>query len=127
MDTQLKEAWVAALRSGQYEQGKARLRQVVDEVDGKPTYEYCCLGVLCEIADDVIFDADDGALYTKGDDTRGSYSFPPREFAEAVGLKAPVYDDWLQDTSDAEAVLVGMNDDRDKTFVEIADWIERTL
>ena len=35
-----KKAWVDALRSGKYEQGKEILKR-----DGK----YCCLGVLCDI------------------------------------------------------------------------------
>lgn len=41
MDPNLKTKWVAALRSGEYEQGRSYLNR-----DGK----YCCLGVLCELA-----------------------------------------------------------------------------
>ena len=40
MDTELKKKWVAALRSGQYQQGKGYLKK-----DGR----YCCLGVLCSV------------------------------------------------------------------------------
>lgn len=40
MDPELKDEWVAALRSGEYPQGNGKLN-----VDGK----YCCLGVLCEL------------------------------------------------------------------------------
>jgi hypothetical protein len=40
MDAELKAKWVAALRSGEYRQGKHMLR------DGD---RYCCLGVLCSI------------------------------------------------------------------------------
>jgi hypothetical protein len=40
MNTEIKEKWVVALRSGDYKQGKGRLRQ-----DGN----YCCLGVLCDV------------------------------------------------------------------------------
>jgi hypothetical protein len=38
---ELKNRWVAALRSGEYEQGRLKLK-----VDDK----YCCLGVLAEVA-----------------------------------------------------------------------------
>lgn len=42
MNPEIKQLWLNALRSGKYEQGKLML---------KPTESsYCCLGVLCEIA-----------------------------------------------------------------------------
>lgn len=41
MRQDIKKLWVEALRSGQYEQGSGAL-----SCDG----QYCCLGVLCEIA-----------------------------------------------------------------------------
>lgn len=41
MNEEIKKEWVAALRSGEYEQGREYLN-----TKGK----YCCLGVLCEIA-----------------------------------------------------------------------------
>lgn len=42
MRRDIRDRWVAALRSGAYEQGRKRLRTSNDQ--------YCCLGVLCEIA-----------------------------------------------------------------------------
>jgi len=36
----IKDEWLAALRSGKYEQGRYRLRT---------ENQYCCLGVLCDI------------------------------------------------------------------------------
>lgn len=41
MDANLKEKWVAALRSGDYEQCQSRF-----EFNGG----FCCLGVLCKVA-----------------------------------------------------------------------------
>lgn len=41
MNQEVKEKWVAALRSGKYVQSKLRL---------KTKYGYCCLGVLCDLA-----------------------------------------------------------------------------
>lgn len=42
----VKNQWLAALRSGEYEQGKGVLRRV----GTSGNKEYCCLGVLCELA-----------------------------------------------------------------------------
>lgn len=46
MNPEIKEKWIAALRSGDYKQGKSYLAK--KGVDG--VIRYCCLGVLCEIA-----------------------------------------------------------------------------
>ena len=43
---EIKAQWVAALRSGEYQQTTEALSQVDD--DGN--WGYCCLGVLCELA-----------------------------------------------------------------------------
>ena len=40
MNKEIRDNWVAALRSGKYKQGKSTLMY-----EGK----YCCLGVLCDI------------------------------------------------------------------------------
>ncbi len=40
MNEQIKAEWLAALRSGEYPQGKNQLRT---------KWGYCCLGVLCDI------------------------------------------------------------------------------
>lgn len=46
---EVKVAWLAALRSGDYRQGTSKLTYFVG--DGKDRQMYnCCLGVLCEIA-----------------------------------------------------------------------------
>ncbi len=41
----IKARWLTALRSGEYKQGKNRLRNT--QSDGK--FVYCCLGVLCDV------------------------------------------------------------------------------
>ena len=40
MNTEVKQKWIDALRSGKYEQGSEKLRSVQG---------YCCLGVLCDL------------------------------------------------------------------------------
>lgn len=43
MDPEIKTAWLAALRSGDYKQG---MQVLASEENG-----YCCLGVLCDLAE----------------------------------------------------------------------------
>lgn len=43
MDPNIKAQWVAALRSGEYKQGKYVLHNVDENT-------FCCLGVLCDLA-----------------------------------------------------------------------------
>lgn len=45
MNPQVKEMWVKALRSGEYQQGRGELITMTDEHT-----KYCCLGVLCDLA-----------------------------------------------------------------------------
>ena len=46
MNKEVKQQWVAALRSGEYKQGKNALRRQYEGEDA----EFCCLGVLCDLA-----------------------------------------------------------------------------
>lgn len=56
MDPEIKAEWVAALRSGNYNQGKGKLKAVFDHftdpnLTGDQTeLRHCCLGVLSELA-----------------------------------------------------------------------------
>lgn len=43
MNSRVKEKWVAALRSGEYKQGRGLLRDNYSN--------FCCLGVLCDLYD----------------------------------------------------------------------------
>lgn len=45
MDAKLKADWTAALRSGEYKQGRRRFR-----IESAGGVKHCCLGVLCEVA-----------------------------------------------------------------------------
>ena len=44
MKQEIAKIWVDALRSGEYTQGRERLKQIDKEV-----VTHCCLGVLCEL------------------------------------------------------------------------------
>jgi hypothetical protein len=114
----IKDRWVARLRSGQDEQGQSYLNR-----NGKK----CCLGVLCEIAieDSVVTRIDDGDgfmsyLYT---DDHGS------QFLASTLLPPPVKK-WAGLGSDNGAYndepdgLVHHNDGLGQSFAEIAEIIE---
>lgn len=48
MQPQIKKEWIAALRSGDYKQGTGFLHTY--DIFFKIDNEFCCLGVLCELA-----------------------------------------------------------------------------
>lgn len=84
MNPEIKALWLAALRSGEYKQGRGALSS-----DG----EYCCLGVLC----DIMVKQLDLELEVKEDvecctqcknkvSYDGATSFLPRKVAEAAGI-----------------------------------------
>ena len=107
MDAQVKEKWVAALRSGEYEQGTSALLR-----DGK----YCCLGVLCDIVDkDGWEEKNNHTSYRlfKYGDTREDTTLPD-------GLR-----DKLNITDTQICNVMTMNDSSNDDFNTIADYIEK--
>lgn len=49
MRSDIRQAWLNALRSGNYVQGSGKLRRALNENAPDITEGYCCLGVLCDI------------------------------------------------------------------------------
>lgn len=111
MDANIKKQWVEALRSGKYEQGSGSLR-----LENHGTSLHCCLGVLCEnVPDDLVkWDDEIEEFYFKKDPVSHE-----NEFIEPI-LEEVGFDE------DVMRHLAKMNDDG-KTFLEIADWIEKHL
>lgn len=103
--------WTAALRSGEYKQGKGLLKD--------PEGRYCCLGVACEVAIkngldlkiEVIPDESGATTYD------GSYLTLPKAVADWLGYVR-------SEPKLGGKVLTAMNDHEDKTFEEIADHID---
>lgn len=98
MTPQLKAKWIEALRSGEYKQTTGILRYVDNGEES-----FCCMGVLCEVVGvprASVGYSFDGGLY------------------EVAGLPASML------PRERQAHLVTMNDHEEKTFSEIADWIE---
>jgi hypothetical protein len=111
----VKKKWVAALRSGKYEQGKTAL-----SIGGK----YCCLGVLCEVAIEnglpIQATKSAGGL-TEYDD---SVSYLPHSVFDWATLKKGR--GCLVDFHVPSGCLSQLNDSG-KSFEEIADMIEEYL
>lgn len=103
----IKKSWLKALRSGNYEQCRKRLRH--DDA-------YCCLGVLCDLRN-----AD---AWTKTSGGTWLYNFPTGVRNEETIPFEELFEMTLD--SDARTALIDMNDDG-KSFAEIADWIEAKL
>jgi hypothetical protein len=109
---ELRRKWLEALRSGEFQQGTGALKRKI----GSDRFEYCCLGVLCEITGDR-----DGWQVVMAN----TYSFHrvngylAPDIRKAVGLR---YGDGQLPGGES---LVQINDDRQMSFAEIADWIEK--
>ena len=98
MDPVIKEKWVKALRSGEYEQGRGCFYNASNN-------SYCCVGVLAVVQNP-------------------GKSIPAFFFREtASGVDSP----WLLFNKAQGTVLYKMNDCEGKSFVEIADYIEKYL
>lgn len=73
----VKAEWVAALRSGEWVQGRGRLKSLARDDVGDVAEAYCCLGVLCEHA----ARAGVGTWSTfRGPDHNDESNAPPRVF-----------------------------------------------
>lgn len=107
MDPIIKSKWLHALRSGEYKQGKGRLREHA---------AYCCLGVLCDI---------------HAKETGGRWS--SNEYLDCAGILPVKVRDWAG-LEARDPVVDGLDgrclsshNDNGKPFPEIADLIEKHL
>lgn len=109
MKKELKDKWIAALRSGEYRQGKSKLKT--------DSGGYCCLGVLADICKLDLDHELSGYFYV----TIGTEGYPEE----------------LQGNSGLPLQLAVMNDGslhhlhnpttKQHSFLEIADWIENNI
>lgn len=99
MNKEIQDRWVAALRSGEYKQGKYRLQRDDDT--------YCCLGVLCDLA------VKDGVVAAFD----GRRELPPTTLSAWAGSSG-----WWRSGG---VSLPSLNDGLGWTFDQIADHIEK--
>ena len=115
MPPEIKQ-WVEALRSGKYKQGRGQLRF---------KNEYCCLGVLCDISKLGKWVSQDGFCdyeYTTSSSQDSCTSSLPSPVMEWANLRSVL---GRFNPRKNSTTLVKINDDRGKSFVEIADIIEK--
>lgn len=132
MNAEIKAQWVAALRSGEYRQGRSQLR--TETPDG---HRYCCLGVLCDLAakagighwfDNVFYKTDVDTHYSED----YSATIPPEFVWKWAGYTATDSAGFLikdpivaaQVDSKTSESLVGLNDNWNWSFEEIANAVE---
>lgn len=103
---QIKDRWISALRSGEYEQGKMSLYDKADN-------NFCCLGVLgkiCKFKLDQL--EDESFLYNLEEKPKG--------------CSLPFFFRDKEVSADLQSKLAGFNDSG-KSFNWIASYIERYL
>lgn len=117
MPKNIKDKWVAALRSGDYKQGREWL--VVDD-------KYCCLGVLCDVVKDNFDLTLDNDAFIDSEGERFPMVLPP-VIANAYfnGDRVPgVMMGTHEDGTPYGEMISEVNDVFDYDFNQIADLIE---
>lgn len=111
---QLLKDWVAALRSGEYKQGRGCMRNKFDA--------YCCAGVLCDVYSKtvsplIIKKAGDRYAFKMGKYDTSFTGVIPDEILKNLKEQFPEFQ---------EGILYRMNDYQHFTFDEIANYLEET-
>lgn len=109
----LQKQWVADLRSGEYAQGRSRLRsRVVDNGLLVYSYSYCCLGVACCRIEDGNLESGYFGEYERYGLRNSQGCFAGQPVVDEHACVAPIH------------ALTGLNDTLHWTFEQIADFIE---
>lgn len=137
MNKDVADRWVAALRSGNYQQGRGALAsRERDTSKGELEFgpdKYCCLGVLCEIAlqervpIETVESSPGNVIGPRSDQWMRS-----RSYDVATDFLPPSVQSWAgMETNDGtptndvgEPSLSDLNDDDHYSFSQIADFIE---
>lgn len=119
LSPEMKATWLAALRSGRYQQGVGLLK------DGR-TSQMCCLGVLCDlIRPDGWSREGDAWRWRESDLDAGHTQYLPLKLRVRLGFEEP------SESASVEGQLACRNDGvcghPKHSFAEIADWIEVNL
>jgi hypothetical protein len=124
-DQEMKEKWLAALKSGEYKKGKGRLcAKNFDYIDGvrvEVFSEFCCLGVLAEINGDLELVSDtSNILGIRGVNGYNSYT------TLYLGKKDNVQHYAYNFDHSAMNKLIDINDSQ-STFDGVIQYIEENL
>lgn len=122
MNREIRDQWTAALRSGEFRQGRQRL--VTHSADPDEPPKYCCLGVLCELAARAgAIPPADGNLYLN------CFDVLPDEVVAWSGIRSrnPLVDTGSDSHIGSRTRTLAELNDAGLSFAEIADIIEREL
>jgi hypothetical protein len=139
MNEDVRRQWLAALRSGEFTQGKNTLTKIQSE--GPDTY--CCLGVLCALAERAGVTGSRVISLRSWDPESDSYcteqvrqyvpaDYPTADRATGVQYLPEPVAEWLGTGTSKPKVmykgcavsLTDLNDAHNLTFAQIADLIE---
>ena len=121
MNPEIKAAWLAALRSGEYKQGVGSLNK-----DGN----MCCLGVLCDLHSKTTGEVWEGKDAEGAEKYRNESAVPTGEVVEWSGIECDnphVKIQMSEDGEDTISMPLAELNDNGSTFEEIADLIEGQL
>jgi hypothetical protein len=139
MKADIKALWLEALRSGEYAQTTGMLRRAQDEPEDDAKAGFCCLGVLCDLAEKAGvtkfqpnevrvgmygYETTISGGYANKDDEDTYYrdnEMLPEYVQEWAGLNASNPEVWHNESMTA---LAELNDDAGLNFSEIADAID---
>lgn len=106
MNPDVKTLWINALRSGEYLQGRGKLKT--------PNDKFCCLGILCDLYHKTTgFGSWEKSIFNDGEDSNEFYL--PLAVQSWAGLPS-------RSPARADRSLSGHNDGG-KTLIEISDII----
>ena len=118
MIKEIKEKWLAALRSGEYKQGRKVLRNIENNT-------FCCLGVLCDL-----HSKETGEKWIAGGDFRfeGSYSYLGTHTCLPDGVMIWAgFTDFCNCNPNLGAESASQCNDNGQDFNTIADKIKKYL
>lgn len=130
MKPEIKAEWLRRLRSGEYTQGKRRLRVTT----AKGEERYCCLGILCEMAVEQGVIKSEPLAGDKYSDYKGTtHAYGDSQMSHATTVLPPEVIMWAGFPHDGRPLPVSpwinpwgvaIKNDDGMSFSEIADFIE---
>jgi hypothetical protein len=123
MRADIKQAWIMALRSGEYKQGIGALRT---------QNRYCCLGVLCDVVRKEFLpslemqSSDGGQTWSFGSNDDKCFAELPNAVVNVAGLNDMPNPMVITADDNNRRRLAYLNDDG-MSFSDIADLIEANL
>lgn len=121
MNPEVKEQWLAALRSGEYVQGKNYL--AAPDINAPGEHVFCCLGVLTQLAvDEGVVDWDEEVDENEEFSINNNTGNLDKQVMEWAGIDSAT--GYCPGGGDLSS-LVRCNDNLNYDFDEIADTIEK--